>query len=194
MSNKIGRRIKPSKILVNYLREVLLITRLKSKGIIELDDEDLKLIRNNDEMKVRVMDTLFKSFADLIYFFEFLNDHPELIDKFDVDIEDLFGLKAKQKDPKLDSFRRFIEAILGHKNKVGKKALTDPRFNYQRRLLAIMQSSIHRTAWGYFMISRENTNLREWAHNGLAIAESVTRNIDKPTLSENKNPRRVLGF
>ena len=58
-------------------------------------------IRNNREAKVRAIDNLFESMANLIYFFEFVNIHPELMDRFDDDIQDLLGLKgAGPRNPK----------------------------------------------------------------------------------------------
>ena len=88
MSNK---KIKPSINLTKYLDQTLRLERMKQKRL----DLPSKLVRNNDEKKVRTLDNhIFRSVANLIYFFEFLNLYPDLINKFGEDIEDLLGFKS----------------------------------------------------------------------------------------------------
>jgi hypothetical protein len=192
MSNK---NYNTSNILVRYLKETLEIEKMKLKSAegFKFGKYDKRKVRSNDEKKVRVMDNhVFRSMANLIYFFEFLNNNPELIDKFGEDIEELFGLKVT-KDPKLDVFRRFIEAILGFKDKNGKLSMSKDQYNFRRRLLAIMQSSIHRTTWGYFL-QKDTSIFREKAHNDFMGAEVWTKLIDRPTPHENKKCKRLLAF
>lgn len=58
--------------------------------------------------------------ANLIYFFEFINEHHELEGVFDEDIEDLFGFRGshverkKHDDPKYLAFFRFMSCILNY--------------------------------------------------------------------------------
>jgi len=138
MSNKL---IRPSKRLEKYLAETLRIEELKSQSLTEKQKAGLKLdrrIRNNDEKKVRMLDYLFRSMADLIYFFETVNHKPELIDKFGDDIEDLLGLNPIK--PRCAAFERFIEAVI-----FGGMLADDygkPEFAYRYRALNIMQSLI----------------------------------------------------
>ena len=100
----IQKPITPTDSLKDYLRETLELEGVKNVRKIDgsrSGEEKKKRIRNNREAKVRAIDNLFESMANLIYFFEFLNLHPELIDKFGEDIEDLLGLKgAGPKNPK----------------------------------------------------------------------------------------------
>ncbi len=141
MSNK---HIKPSPKLIKFLKETSRLEEMKLKKLDKnrslFDQVPKKTIRNNDEKKVRWLDNLFTSMANLIYFFEFINDHPGVIDKFGEDIEDLFGLNIT--DPKLAPFSRFIRAIIGeaHGN------YDDTKFNFRIRLLKIMQFLISEKA------------------------------------------------
>ena len=74
MSNK---KIKPSETLIKYLNKTLRLERMKRKKL----ELPTKAVRNNDEMKVRALDShIFRSMANLTYFFEFINLHPELIE------------------------------------------------------------------------------------------------------------------
>ena len=58
--------------------------------------------------------------GNLIYFFEFINEHHELEGVFDEDIEDLFGFRGshverkKHDDPKYLAFFRFMSCILNY--------------------------------------------------------------------------------
>ena len=70
-------------------------------------------IRNNNDAKSRAIDNLFESMANLVCFFEFIDKHPEFIERFDDDIEDLFGLKANTTNIKKSPFSRLIKSMLG---------------------------------------------------------------------------------
>ena len=134
MSNK---KIKPSINLTKYLDQTLRLERMKQKRL----DLPSKLVRNNDEKKVRTLDNhIFRSVANLIYFFEFLNLYPDLINKFGEDIEDLLGFKSggSSRNPKGEGFVRFIIALLAE-GSIGYD--DDRRFNFRRRLLKVMQNS-----------------------------------------------------
>jgi hypothetical protein len=77
--------------------------------------------------------------ANLIYFFEFINEHHELEGVFDEDIEDLFGFRGshverkKLDDPTYLTFFRFMSCILNYDandiivKKRGDKELTTRR-------------------------------------------------------------------
>jgi len=184
------KRIQPSTSLTDYLDETLRLERMRNKKLDNIVDN--KDVRNNDEKKVRMLDKLFTSMADLIYFFEFLGNHPELVDKFGEDIEDLLGLKVTE-DSKHRAFERFIGATISSESSGG-QIMSEGKFNFQRRLIAIMQSIIHISVFGYFLISQEAANFKGMAHDDLTRAEVWTKFIDRPTPYENKKPNRLLGF
>jgi len=136
-----NKQIKPSKRLEKYLDETLKLVAKSKSPKQKLGSEMQRRIRNNDERKVRMLDYLFRSMADLIYFFEFVNNNPELIDKFDDDIQDLLGLNPQK--PTSVIFERFIEAVIG-----GVTGFVEDygklEFAYRYRLLSIMQPIIRK--------------------------------------------------
>ena len=130
-------------VLQDYLEEKLKIERLKIKTIQagnHLSEIDKRAIEANDRRKVaRLNNDIFCSMANLIYFFEFINEHPELEGVFDEDIEDLFGFRGshverkKVDDPKYLTFFRLMSSMLNYDGddiivkKEGDKVLTTRR-------------------------------------------------------------------
>lgn len=112
--------------LEDYLKKKLVIERdikMKEETKTPITETDRKVIRNNDDMKVRTLNNhIFRSMANLIYFFEFINKHHELDGVFDKDIEELFGFKGqhvkrhKMNDGNYLVFLRFLDAILNYDN------------------------------------------------------------------------------
>lgn len=153
MSDKIRERQKkqrlhkigPSKILSDYMNETLRVGHLRDKkkegGKITVTDE--REIRMNDDRKVYVLNNhLFRSMANLIYFFEFLDRNPELIDKFLDDIEDLLGYHQgldEYRNMKYRNFIRLIKSILGPH---GPQYDEDNRFYFQRYCMRDMQHAV----------------------------------------------------
>ena len=87
----------------------------------KLSKNDMLEKNANDKNKVKILNKhIFQSMANLIYFFEFINGHPELEGVFDHDVEDLFGLRGSHvKRHKIDDgkylvFLRFLDAILSY--------------------------------------------------------------------------------
>ena len=106
MSNK---KIKPSINLTKYLDQTLRLERMKQKRL----NLPSKLVRNNDEKKVRTLDNhIFRSVANLIYFFEFLNLYPDLINKFGEDIEDCLDSRVRWLEE--SQGRRISTDLLSH--------------------------------------------------------------------------------
>lgn len=113
-----------NEVLERYMKEKLRIERLKitaEEPGNKLSEIDLREIKANDKNKVKILNKhIFPSMANLIYFFEFINKHPELEGVFDDDVEDLFGLRGshvkrhKTDDGKYLVFLRFLDAILGY--------------------------------------------------------------------------------
>jgi hypothetical protein len=114
------------KSLEDYLKKKLAIERdikMKEETKTLITKTDRKVVRNNDDMKVRTLNNhVFRSMANLIYFFEFINKHHELDGVFDKDIEELFGLKGPHvkrhnvNDGNYLVFLRFLDAILNYDN------------------------------------------------------------------------------
>lgn len=132
-----------SPVLQDYLIEKLKMERLKIKTMQagnQLSEIDKRAIKKNDRRKVaRLNNDIFCSMANLIYFFEFINEHPELEGIFDEDVEDLLGFRGphaqrfKVDDPKYLTFFRLMSCILNYdgndiiSKKEGDKVLTTRR-------------------------------------------------------------------
>lgn len=90
-----------------------------------------------------MLDNIFKSMADMIYFFEFIDSNSELMNRFGEDIEDLLGfhqgLGGNYKKPKYRSFARLIKSILGYH---GPEHDEDDKFYFQRHCMRIMQHAV----------------------------------------------------
>ena len=130
-----NKQIPPSPKLIEYLNETLRLEKIKLKKLDKrhslYDQVEPTEIRNNDEKKVRWIDNLFESIANLIYFFEYVNNHPELIAKFKEDIEDMMGETIKSQlhlDSKKAPFARLIREIIGLE-------YTDAGFSYRNQVI-----------------------------------------------------------
>jgi len=132
------------------MNQTLRVSKFRDKkkegGRITVTDE--REIRDNDDRKVYVLDNhVFRSMANLIYFFEFLNHNSDLIEKFYGDIEDLLGLhfgstrgrNRKYSSRKYRSFMRLIKSILGYH---GPKHDQDNKFYFQRQCMRIIQRAV----------------------------------------------------
>jgi hypothetical protein len=146
--------IEPSDRLIDYLNETLKLEEYKSNPKLKqkLGTKMARKIRSNDEKKVRTMDYLFRSMADLIHFFDFVNKE-DLIERFDDDIKDLLGLRAEPKfEPQWKenppTISRLIQALIctpSFYSEVGVMAGEDYgklKFAYRYHLLSIMQRHI----------------------------------------------------
>ena len=110
-----------SEYLDRYLQEKLKVEKLKQESGDKISKLDMPRIKANDKNKVKILNNhIFRSMANLVYFFEFINKHPELEGVFDDDVEDLFGLRGshvkrhKIEDGKYLVFLRFLDAVLGY--------------------------------------------------------------------------------
>lgn len=194
MSNKKSPKlIKFTPRLKEYLDETLELEKLKKLNKTDgttIGRHDRLRIRNNDEKKVRTLDGLiFESMANLIYFFEFLNNHPDLIDKFGEDIHELFGLQAQE----YRILPRFLRAILGYhlENDTG----SGERFNFRRRLLQNIQHCVTEVALPYVMsLPYKDGRFRRMIIDDLRRAEAWINFFDKPIAREHKKSKRLMGF
>ena len=83
----------PDADLIKFLEERLNLLKKQKTGK-KSTLEDSKLKRNNDSKKVRRLnDYIFPSMANLIAFFEYMKNNPELQKDFEEDIQELlFGV------------------------------------------------------------------------------------------------------
>lgn len=191
--------------LIAYLKETLRLekVKLKKKEGGKITETDRRQIANNDDTKLSVLDKyIFPSMANLIYFFEFLNNNPQLIEKFDEDIVDLFGLKAHT-NPKFFAFPRFVTAVIGegfndHNFGGEQPYYTDTKFNYRRRLLRIMQYLINQKTI-QIMVQPKNDPLiydearfRNMMLQDLQKAEVWMSYLDRFTGHEKKESSRLI--
>jgi hypothetical protein len=86
----------PDKLVVNYMQQKLHFEKkrksekLQGRELAE-DDEYLALKKR----KTDVLDRIFRSMANLIFFFECMAKHSELDELFDEDIKDLLGIRRE---------------------------------------------------------------------------------------------------
>jgi hypothetical protein len=112
---------QPSKSLKNYLNKELQSLRStnqtpnaggQSTTKYKRDKKTRSSIAKN---KIDAVDRIFQALADIIYFLEFIENHPELHDIYDRDLKDLFGINT---NPDVthqnhgNAFSRFIAASL----------------------------------------------------------------------------------
>jgi hypothetical protein len=188
-------KIPPTASIVRYLKETLDLTKLRKSGkktydgstVGTIESQEIKLrIRNNDDAKTRAIDNLFESMANLIHFFEFVNNHPELADKYSNDIRDLLD----------NPFHRLIAAIIGEGDL---SDFEDRKLNYRYRLLKTIQFLINQKAMQYYANPDNPTNkkdirFKDLVWSDLLRSELWLTNMDKFTIDKNRNPGRIMGF
>jgi hypothetical protein len=114
----------PSKPLVDYLQKELrslepiqqkVGAREEIKMHFKRDKETRNTIAKN---KKDAIERISQSFIDVIYFLEFIEDHPELHDIYEKDLKDLFGInidpdtRQSHYQNRGGAFSRFIAASL----------------------------------------------------------------------------------
>jgi len=131
-----------------------------SEQIQNLVEEKLLLLKNNesdrnwDAQKSKILDKMFQSWADMIYFLESIADNPDLQDVFEDDLKELFEVKPPHKVKQLSplfgvdmegirmqetAFTRFVFAsLILHEDE------TD---NFRLNLLYELQSLIYAKTW-----------------------------------------------
>jgi hypothetical protein len=190
MSNN-SKKIKPSRILIDYLNETLTLEKEKREKLIDFNS---KKVRNNDEKKVRMIDNLFESMANLTYFFEFVNINPDLINKFVDDIDDLIGLRKHESkdDRRYQPFWRLIKSILGYH---GPELDTDNKFYFQRRCMRIMQYAVTQKIGALTNRIKEDAYFKNRIKEEMFNARMWADHFDKEvTGRETKRPKRIMSF
>lgn len=201
------KRIGPSPSVVRYLEETLDLEKYRKSGkktdqgssIGSTDEKMRKIalrIRNNNDAKSRTIDNLFESMANLIYFFEFIDQHPDYVDRFKDDIEDLFGLKANTTDEKKSPFSRLIRSILGRGVGIGFDDSKDSRFLFRRRILSILQYRVNDKLNFYALKSPKVSQDRRFFQLLHAKTEEVDTlafvTLDTYLNDGKKKPRRII--
>jgi len=196
--------IKPSKILIDYMKETSRVQKIREdrkKDTREITVTDEREIRNNDDKKVRVLNNhVFRSMANLIYFFEYLNRNPQLIDKFVDDIEDLLGSHPNISEDsnaniRYRGFYRLINSILGSS---GPEHDKDNRFYFQRDCMRIMQNAVKVRVGA--LTNRDNNVVpedRSRVNTQMFYAKICVDNYSKARNLEHRKrriPSRVLDF
>jgi len=131
-----------------------------SEQMQNLVEDKLRLLKNDqsdrnwDAQKSKILDKMFQSWADMIYFLESVADNPDLQDVFEDDLKELFEIKPSHKVKQLSplfgvdlegirmqetSFTRFVFASL-----ILHEEETD---NFRLHLLYELQSLIYAKSW-----------------------------------------------
>lgn len=168
-----------------------MLEKEKRENLIDIDP---KKVRNNDEKKVRIIDNLFESMANLTYFFEFINKNPVLIDKFVDDIDDLIGLRKHEEedDRKYQPFWRLIKSILGYH---GPEHDSDNKFYFQRRCMRIMQYAVWQKIGALTNRIKGDAYFKNRIKEEMLNARVWTDYFDKEvTGRETKRPKRIMAF
>lgn len=184
---------------MTFMKQTLQIEKNKVKMLDKnrslYDNIPKEQIRNNDEKKVRWVDNLFEGTANLIYFFEFINEHPELIDRFSDDIGDMCGLKAffGQEQP---AFVRLVSAIIGegHPSDFG-----DHRFDYRYRFSKLMQFLITQKSMQFYANPKNpdyqrDTGSKDIVWNCFRQAQIYTRLMDRSEIDKLKKRNRIIDY
>lgn len=180
-----------SVILQNYLEEKLKVEKLKIKTAQagnQLSQIDKRAIKANDKKKVKILNNhIFRSMANLIYFFEFVADHEQLKRIFDNDVEELLGFKGlyvrgREKDEKFLVFERLIGAMIGYTNKNTRLQLIKAISRWATKSLLDLAKEID-PELGTKIIHHDLDRTEFWA-------KYCTSEIKQNT----NNPHRKLGF
>ncbi len=212
LDRKRGRNdFKFSKLLDEYLKEKLSIEKeIKSKPAegARLSKSDLRRIRNNDDKKVRTLNNhIFRSMANLIHFFEFINKHSSVFGKydektklykglFDDDIEELFGFKGPyaERYPINDAgylvFVRLMNTILQYPNR-------NIKFQLARTMAHCVTQAITAIAWEK---NRDPDTSAIRSPIGQIMSDDLLRtriwaeHFTSEIRVNKKEPRRMIGF
>jgi hypothetical protein len=99
-------------LVVNYMQKKLRFERRRMSE--ELRGKELVKNKEYSSLKKRktdVLDRIFRSMANLIFFFQCLAEHSELAEVFDNDIKDLLGIRRKDPQKQVLGFV-FLELML----------------------------------------------------------------------------------
>ncbi|MDQ6864278.1 MAG: hypothetical protein M3044_10675 [Thermoproteota archaeon] len=192
---------QPSASLVEYLHKELQSLRHDTGTPKGRENESQIYTRDKKQKKTRTalakakfdaVNRVFQSFADIIYFLEFIQDHQELQDLYEDDLKDLLGIhmdvtpRPSHFQYRGALFRRFLDACLfQHAETRAKLDLDFNRlvlYDIVQFAMRVMRRSLDPDEER--VVSVHMDNVLAWAKN---LAYRV-RNTN------NKKSRRMLGF
>jgi len=179
-----------------------------SEQIQNLVEEKLLLLKNNesdrnwDAQKSKILDKMFQSWADLIYFLESIADNPELQDVFEKDLKELFEVKPDSSEKQLSplfaaesgglriketAFARFVFAsLIPHE---------DEYENFRLNLLNTLQSIVYaKTNWMLTHRVDSNDIVKQSALEDVGKAFRWTYYLNKSNRDYSDAPSRYLDF
>jgi hypothetical protein len=192
------RKIAEDPYFKSYLDQTLQVEYFrKKKKQKKITDVENRKIKNNDDRKVHVLDNyIFGSMANLIYFFKFILRHPELIDRFGEDIEELLGLKEDTiSEAKFQGlgFSALVNLILNYPSQNLDESLNDNRFSFKRHLLPILQDSIYHHIITIFRHRQHDIIFKMMVDNDFQRAKTWTGYVDeKPKHAHKPIGRKII--
>ena len=200
------RIITEDRKLSDYLNETLETQdfRKKKKENKKLTIVEARKIKSNDDKKVGILDKhIFGSMANLICFFRFMFRHPELIDRFGEDIEELLGLKvdSNRGEAKFQGlgFEALVTLILRYpsnhpiNNEYSlHNSLNKEQFNFKRHLLPILQGCIYARITEILSDNKRDMLFKMMVDNDFQRTDTWTKLVDKEPRHMNKPLRRKI--
>jgi len=176
------------------------IQKFIKKKLLLLKNE--KSDRNWDAQKSKILDKVFQSWADMIYFLESIAENPDLQDVFEKDLKELFEVKPDNKVKQLSplfgielgglrinetAFARFIFACLIPHD--------DEYENFRLKLLHTLQGIVYaKTDW---MLTRSVDRfdiVKQSALDDMGKAFRWTYHYSKSTKDYTEDPSRFIDF
>jgi len=180
----------PSEQMQNFIEEKFLLLK---KG---------ESSTNWNTQKSKILDKMFQSWADLIYFLESIAENAELQEVFEDDLKELFEVKPDYKVKQLSplfgvevggmriqetAFARFIFAsLIPHE---------DDSENFRLKLLHTLQNIVYAKAW--WILTRTidpHDIITKSALEDLQKAFEWTYHISKSTKDYTESPSRFIKF
>src|SRR5215208_1568744 len=195
----------PSKSIVEYLQKELRFRESKGENTTEETNAEWQLekeiktkskrekgSRNTiAKAKYDTLDHIFQSFTDIVYFLEFIEDHPKLLGLYEEDLQEFFGIVA---DPQTSlhhhknrggMFNRFIKASL--LNNLGYRKEIDFRII----LVKMMIQNIIDAMQLRMDTSEEINKMHRDTYNFTFWANLLTKGL---RIERKTEPRRLCGF
>jgi len=175
-------------------------------------NEGIKLLERGNShrtwqrKKVSVLDNMFQSLADMIYFLETTASNPELHEVFRKDLKDFFDMRAPRQAKQLHTlfgvnfpgahlvetaFTRLIFATIVPHEDPGDEAFQ----TYRLKLLDILQSIIYTKMW--FVLRHTfgvNNQVTKSALDDLKTACGWTAMVGRADYEKDYTPKRILDF
>jgi hypothetical protein len=180
----------PDKLVINYVREKLLFD--KEKNELKLGGKDLAdndRYANLKKRKFNVLDRIFTSMANLMFFFDCIAKYPNLEELFEDDIEDLLGVRRTNQEQIYGYIlANLLYSILFVQKKQNNNA--DFRLLLPTVLQQIVRNKARQFLTEVFKIQTASQAVSDDFDRALAWSEMLAHS----TNIENKEPSRTLNF